>query len=205
MNVNDLFAKKYLAKEDVKQPTVTTVVSVTQVEMNDKGGKVMKPVIFFAAFSKPMVLNKLNAQILASFLGSDTDAWTGKSVEVYVDPTVMMEGRMVGGVRVRATSQSALVPIPGGIDFAKLAAVPGHTFTQSAQLWDYSDGQNAKGKQTTEQVLAFLADLLSNGVPLTAVKVQPAGNPGGRVPAAGWYSEHASAGVAPIGDDTIPW
>src|SRR5512139_754759 len=51
--------------------------------------------------ANPLLLNKTNLRLLASWLGDDTDDWIGKEVEVYHDPSISYGGQLVGGLRVR--------------------------------------------------------------------------------------------------------
>ena len=188
MTVSDLFPSKYLAKEDVPQPTVATIQSVTQVEMNDNGAKRMKPILMLSTFGKPMVLNKLNASSIAAIYGGDTSAWIGKPIEVFVDPNVMMQGRMVGGLRLRAPTRQT---------------VPVVNLTTGEQLWDYSDGQNLTKQQTTAQVVAFLDDLLPGAV--ERIRVRASGGASAPVPAPQWLAEHGQSAPVPTPVDEVPW
>ena len=59
------------------------------------------------------MLNSTNAQLCSAILGSDdTDDWKGKRVVLYVDPTVMYAGQVVGGIRVRRPKPTAPPPKP---------------------------------------------------------------------------------------------
>ena len=187
MNLNDLFPSKYLAKEDVKQPTTATIQSVTQVEMNDNGVKVMKPILILSAFRKPMVLNKLNATSVASVYGSDTSVWTGKPIEVYVDPNVMMQGRMVGGLRLRAPSANQPAPA------AQAAPAPA-----TANTWDVKDQDgNALYRQSGAQVFAMIAA----GANPDLLQLKPSGRGREAVKTAREYG-FAMPANAP---DEVPW
>jgi len=197
MTLNDLFPSKYLAKEDVPTPTVATMQQVTQVEMNDNGVKVMKPILVLSAFRKPLVLNKLNAQSVAAVYGSDTSAWVGKPIEVFVDPNVMMQGRMVGGLRLRAPSQFAAAPQP-----ARPVAAPAPA---GVVLWDYSDGQNVVTRQTTEQVMDTLTDLFDQGVNLDGIRVRPSGTKDTPLVGSAWRKLHGDQTPAPAGGDNFPF
>jgi hypothetical protein len=198
MTLNDLFPSKYLAKEDVPTPTVATMQQVTQVEMNDNGVKVMKPILVLSAFRKPLVLNKLNAQSVAAVYGSDTSAWVGKPIEVFVDPNVMMQGRMVGGLRLRAPSANG-----------HHAAPTTHSTTTAAPagvvLWDYSDGQNVVTRQTTEQVMDTLTDLFDQGVNLDGIRVRPSGTKDTPLVGSAWRKLHGDQTPAPAGGDNFPF
>lgn len=62
----------------------------------------MKWVLHFDEDVKPMVLNSVNAQLIAQITGNEqTENWVGQQIVLYVDPSVQMQGRLVGGIRVR--------------------------------------------------------------------------------------------------------
>lgn len=62
----------------------------------------------FAESDKPLVLNQTNIQLCERIFGSDdTDQWIGKQLVAYADPTIQFQGKIVGGIRVRAVRQSA--------------------------------------------------------------------------------------------------
>lgn len=142
MNINDLFPSKWLKKEDVSQPRVVTINRIGREEMNDDGGKKMKAiVVFMEPDVKPMILNKGNGEAIAELYGSDTDAWTGKKIEIYVDPNVMMSGKRVGGLRIRAVTGPQNPPAPAG-------------------GWQISDGKTVVKKGTADEVRAYFLELL---------------------------------------------
>ena len=107
MNVNDMKESKYIAQKDVRNPTAVTVAG--DVKLEDVVGKGnpedMRYIIRFAELSKPLVLNQTNAQLISALTGKeDTSDWNGAKFELYVDPTIMFGGKVVGGVRVRPLS-----------------------------------------------------------------------------------------------------
>lgn len=50
---------------------------------------------------KELLLNATNRAVLAAAFGKQPEAWIGKEIGVYFDPTVVMGGKAVGGVRVK--------------------------------------------------------------------------------------------------------
>lgn len=73
----------------------------TDVEF-DQGRK--EKVIFSISFKgakKRLVLNSTNRKRLVRKYGANVCEWKGKKVVLYVDPTVKMMGKVVGGVRVK--------------------------------------------------------------------------------------------------------
>lgn len=58
--------------------------------------------MFFDGLEKPLVMNSTNGQIIAALLGSEeSDDWIGQSVQLYTDPSITYNGKLVGGIRVR--------------------------------------------------------------------------------------------------------
>jgi len=54
--------------------------------------------------NRPWKPSKGMIRILAAAWGRDSDAWVGKSVQIYCDPDVIYAGQKVGGIRIRALS-----------------------------------------------------------------------------------------------------
>lgn len=97
-----MFPSEYLAAVEFKGRDVTlTIKSVSKEDLQMKGGKKeRKPVIFFVETPKKLVLNKTNADSIASMYGTDALLWKGKRVTFY--PTKVQCGRdMVDAVRTR--------------------------------------------------------------------------------------------------------
>lgn len=195
MNINQMFPSRFLKQEDVPNPTVGTIQKLTQEEIQDNGAKKMKMILHIAGLAKPMVLNKGNAETIAAFYGNDSDAWIGKSIEVFVDHSVMMQGKRVGGLRLRFPAQR---PQPTASPIAA-----GHT-TQNgfgnAAMWHISDGKKVIKNQTTEQVQNFLKDIEDSGQLLSAFKVKAVAG-GDAKPADVWWGENQPA----MADDPIPF
>jgi hypothetical protein len=71
----------------------------------------MKYALYFEELEKPMVLNSTNGQLIAKIVGSDeTDEWAGKQIVLYHDPNISFQGRLVGGIRVRAPKSTGYKP-----------------------------------------------------------------------------------------------
>lgn len=165
MKLAEMFPSNYLKKEDVPQPVTVTIKDVVQEEM--PGDKELKAVARFTGTTKPMILNKGNASLLAEIYGDDSDAWHGKQVEIYHDPGVMYGGKRVGGLRLRMPSQNGAAP-------ARSAPNPAPTPAQFQKPthWDVSDGQNVIKNQTTAQVSAWLS---ASKLRAQDVRVKPVG------------------------------
>jgi hypothetical protein len=190
MNLNTMFPSTWLKKEDVQQPLTAVIQSVVMDEINSDHGKEEKPILRFAGNVKPLILNRGNAETIASFYGDDSAAWTGKSIELYFDPSVMFGGKRVGGIRVRkpATAGVSMVSRPATVN------------TSSETHWDVSDGSSVLQNQTAAQVEQFLYE--SNADPKT-IRVKPAGSDRSQAKTADQYG----FGIQPpVGDaDPIPF
>jgi len=97
---------RFLTKDDfgLQGKLVTIRGDVAQVNVAQEGDpEEHKFLLFFDEFEKGMVLNTINSQIIAQIAGSkDTENWSGNKVVVFNDPTVIMKGKLTGGIRVRA-------------------------------------------------------------------------------------------------------
>lgn len=149
MNIDDMFPSNWIQQKDVPQPIATTIRSITQSEVNDNGLKKMKNVLQFGrADLKPMILNKGVGLVLAALYGSDSSAWIGKPIEIYVDPTVQMGGKIVGGLRLR---------LPTNAGAFQNGSAPTAT-------WFISDGKSVEKRASIDEVRAHLMELLDLGI-----------------------------------------
>lgn len=102
MQLGQMFPSKSLKKEDFPFPRTCTIESVQIITFkDDDGGEDKKPSLKFVGMDKPLALNWGNAQTIADVYGAETDNWIGKQIEVFVDPSVMFQGKRIGGIRVR--------------------------------------------------------------------------------------------------------
>ena len=104
MRIGEMKESKYIKKEDVGQGKLVTIADLQQqnVAMEDQPPE-MKWIIHFHEFSKGMVLNWTNVQLIAKALGTEeTDEWKGKKVVLFEDANVSFGGKLTGGIRVRA-------------------------------------------------------------------------------------------------------
>jgi hypothetical protein len=112
MNLNEMFPSNYLSKNDLPAPRVLVMTKVTKEEVWRKNGK-QTTIVLHLEGSKPMILNKTNAVMIARSYGADSVAWVGKSIEIYHDPNVMLGRERIGGIRVRIPTGSRLLPGAG--------------------------------------------------------------------------------------------
>ena len=108
MDILSSFPTKYLQKQDFAQPRTVIIDTVVMEDVSlDNQPAEMKPVIYFKGSSKGMILNKTNANILTAILGTSmTEQWTGKTIEAYDDPAIQFQGKLVGGIRLRAVASA---------------------------------------------------------------------------------------------------
>jgi hypothetical protein len=106
MKVTDFKNTRFLTKEDVDEETLATIHMVCEENVaNDNEPKRMRPAIYFNEFDRPLICNFTNAQALGRITGHLENVeknWIGKKVVLYVDPNVMMKGKVVGGIRIKA-------------------------------------------------------------------------------------------------------
>lgn len=109
---SEMRESKFLKQADVGRGALGTVESVTQMNVAKEGADhEMKWCMSFHEIDKPLVLNSTNIQLCEKIFGSDdTDQWIGKRVVLYADPNVSFQGKLVGGIRVRAPKPSAVAP-----------------------------------------------------------------------------------------------
>src|SRR6266446_3361481 len=109
MHISELKESNYLTKHDVEPPKLVTIKGDLKQENLAMEGKPedLKWVIRFHETDKPMVLNSTNGQLIAMAVGSEnSEDWNGKQVVLYNDPNVSFQGKLVGGIRVRAPKKN---------------------------------------------------------------------------------------------------
>lgn len=97
MDINNVFPSKYLKAADLAGRTVKVKINTVGIE---EIGKDHKPVLMFAGKQKGLVLNKSNAQIIASVYSPETNGWIGRDIELRPDKT-QFNGQMVDCIRVQ--------------------------------------------------------------------------------------------------------
>lgn len=129
-NLSDLKQSKFLRKNDVEPPLLVTVQSYEQINVaQEDAPEEMKWCLWFSELDKPLVLNQTNGNIMAQIAGSEEfDAWIGKEVEIYFDPTVSFGGQLKGGIRLRPK----YVPVAAARPAARTAPARPAPVAQSA-------------------------------------------------------------------------
>lgn len=113
-NINEIKKSNFLKKEDCGQGILVTIKSVEEQNVAKEGVEPeMRWCVFFGECEKPLVLNSTNAQLIAGITGQqNTDGWTGHRVVLYNDPAISFQGKIVGGIRVRAPRGAAAGKAP---------------------------------------------------------------------------------------------
>lgn len=121
MTRTEAFRSGYLKQEDVPAPIIAIIKTVgMELMQNDSNGDVEKPVVHFNNGTKPIVANRIIWDTLENAYGMDSDAWTGKPVEIFIDPNVMYGGRKTGGIRIRIPAgDAAPINFEKAIEMAK--------------------------------------------------------------------------------------
>ncbi len=118
--VSEMRESKFLKQSDIGAGSLLTVRGCNQHNVAKEGAEPeQKWCLEFEESEKPLVLNGTNAQLCEKIFGSDdTDHWIGKRIVLYVDPTIVYQGKLTGGIRVRAPKQQnqaqakAKAPLP---------------------------------------------------------------------------------------------
>ncbi len=107
MKRSEAFPSSFLGKDDVPRPFIATIQDVVITEIKGENGMEKKPVMHFAGgATKPLIVNNINWIQCEVEYGPDSDGWTGKPIEIFVDPNVMFGAKRVGGVRLRIPANS---------------------------------------------------------------------------------------------------
>lgn len=129
MKRSDAFPTKYLSKDDIKSPTIGAIERVVNETLGQGEDQEIKPVMYFSSgIEKPMVINATNWINVEAAYGDESDNWTGKPIEVWVDPSVSFGGKRIGGLRLRQPAQHAAPTT------ADLRAKYGQRMTEAAGL-----------------------------------------------------------------------
>jgi len=103
MDINGAFPSKYIKAADLKGKSIKVCIdTVTMEEVGQGEDAEEKPVIYFRDKKKGMVLNVTNSRMIADRFGWETDAWSGKEIELFAD-RVPFGGNIVDAIRVRHT------------------------------------------------------------------------------------------------------
>jgi hypothetical protein len=109
---SEMRESKFLKQGDVGNGALMTVTGCNPHNVAKEGVEPqMKWCLEFEESDKPLVLNSINIQLCEKIFGSDdTDEWIGKRIVLYTDPTISFQGKVTGGIRVRAPKKTAQAP-----------------------------------------------------------------------------------------------
>lgn len=108
-----LFSKDYIKAFDLEgyPEGITVTIASIQVEpvrkppksgkQGEEGETEDEPVLFFKGAAKRLILNRTNADAVASLYGNDTDGWIGKRITLFVQPGIKAFGKTWEAVRVK--------------------------------------------------------------------------------------------------------
>lgn len=77
---------------------------ITIREVNVRQGDQPVAVFYHGDNNRPWYPSKGMIRILMAGWGKESDNWVGKSVQIFMEPSVTFGGKAVGGIRVRAMS-----------------------------------------------------------------------------------------------------
>ena len=97
MDLRKAIGGRYLKSSDVDDPVLMTIRAVTWEEMQDGEHKA---VLWFKEDERGLVINTTNGNVLMEYLGTDTDAFSGREIVVYSADT-QFGGKDVKGLRLR--------------------------------------------------------------------------------------------------------
>jgi hypothetical protein len=95
MRISGAFPSDYLKASDLQGQRV--LLKMSRIEMRDMGDEV-KPVLYFEGKEKGLVLNKTNANTIATAYGDETDDWVGAEIVLF-ETTVEYQGQRRPGIR----------------------------------------------------------------------------------------------------------
>src|SRR5271169_6308688 len=98
-----LYSGNYLTAAELPPGRHNATIFSVETEMVGQGADQSEKLVLALtsrggrAWPKSLVLNKGNALLLSSAYGDETDAWPGRPVVIWADPSVMYAGKRVGG------------------------------------------------------------------------------------------------------------
>src|ERR1700677_27161 len=133
--IHDLKQSRFLTKSDVTPPKLFTIKAYRLEDISQEGeAPDNQYLLFFYETEKPLVLKPVNGDLIALALGKESfDEWIGHQIVVFVDPTVTMKGKVVGGIRCRAP-KTKVAPAPA----APAAPPPAPARAKPATDWSNS-------------------------------------------------------------------
>jgi len=117
VNINGAFPSNFIKAADLQGSE--PIVTIKSVEFEPVGQeKEMKPVVYFVNKEKGMVLNKTNANTIATLTGTfETEDWPDSRIRLYATTTAF-QGKTVDTIRIKAAPPAGAKPAPVVIENA---------------------------------------------------------------------------------------
>lgn len=169
MKRSEAFPTKFLSKDDIHAPTVGVIEHVVNETLGQGDDQEIKPVMYFSSgIPKPMVINNTNWTNVEAAYGDESDAWKGKRIEVWVDPSVAFGGKRIGGLRLRApASNGAELLTAEQAKAAVLAA--GLTVDDLKAILPERDGKRVYSPERDSQKVR---DLIAQNTPVAEAELE---------------------------------
>jgi hypothetical protein len=132
---------QYLAQTDFDESgTNCTIKDVRSATMDDDKSKW---ILHLNQFDKGMVLNQTNGTFLILQFGDEANDWSGKWINIYVDPSVGYGGKVTGGLRIRKPQRPQETDWNPDMDREpSIAAGPDRVYPEPAPSNDYEPGSD---------------------------------------------------------------
>lgn len=147
-NVDDLSQSNFISKRDVKSPILVTIRNYSNVEFSRSGKVEKKWVLYFDEINKGLIMKPTLGQMIRAITNSNPQSdeefaeWIGHKIVLYLDPNVIsFDGKLVGGVRVRAPKGQAK-PVPPPATFDRSKSIENLRAAQKAAGLRYDDQDN---------------------------------------------------------------
>ncbi len=120
MNIASIKKSSFLTRADCGKGIIGTIDHVAEENIAKEGAQEeLKACVHLREYEKPLTLNSTNAQLIAAIAAqagvtdpNETDNWPGLKIVLYDDPTISFQGKLVGGIRVRAPRKTQPVTRP---------------------------------------------------------------------------------------------
>ena len=112
MNIDSAFPSSWLKASDVEQDMTLTIKGVTLEKVGQGDDQEYKPVVYFLESNKGLVLNKVNAGVISTLYGHETDDWQGKRITLF-QAQVDFRGKPTLAIRVRLKPPTPLAEKDG--------------------------------------------------------------------------------------------
>lgn len=104
-HADTLLPKPFIRKSDIPQgeSVALTIIGTDVQEFYDRKlrTKVPRGIVRFKGTSKYLILNEARHTQIKDLLGDYIEDWIGKRISLFIDPTVMVQGKPTEGLRVK--------------------------------------------------------------------------------------------------------